>query len=452
MDIKKRNLTLLASISISILIIIFKPLELNLNQSMILGTLVLTIIWWATGVVDKSIASIFLLLVFTLIGKTPLDEVYNFLRSDVFLMIIFSFLFSQGISNTNLADKLLKPFLFKYGNSFGKLMLTFFLLEIIMIFIIPQPFSRIIILALIINEFFKDINLHDKTRDAFMFWLHASSVFINMFLIRGDIILNNALINIADIPVTEFIWRKYMLVPSFIFYIIGLIAFKIVFKEEVKIYNKTEILDSEVKQSLTKKDKRNLALIIITVLFWALESAHGISGTIVVILGTFAMFLFKNINKEDLKSIDIKLLIFLTAAFSIGKVMMASGVSDKVFTQFINLLPKEFNNKYLLIVVMLSMALHMILGSNITTLSVVVPGMLTISQGLVDPIVMIFIIYITVCAHFILTFHNVIILIGNGNNAFSDKVIIKYAPILTVIVILSIFLVYKIWWGFIGVL
>ena len=103
-------------------------------------------------------------------------------------------------------------------------------------------------------------------------------------------------------------------------------------------------------------------------------------------------------------------------------------------------------------IVLVSMALHMILGSNVTTLSVVLPGVLLISSGVVDPITVMFITYVAVCAHYLLPFHSVIILIGNGNKLFSSKDTIKYSPVLTVIVIFSIFFIYRTWWKVLGVL
>jgi di/tricarboxylate transporter len=285
-----------------------------------------------------------------------------------------------------------------------------------------------------------------------MFWIHASSLFINMTITRGDLILNNALLNIANIELLESTWVKYMAVPSLILYIVSAVGFVLMFKKELDKYNHCEKVLKVEKEKLTKKDKINMVIIALVVVIWATESFHGISGTLVVILGSIAMFANKLLKKEDLKCVDVNLLIFLTAAFSIGKVMTYSGTSDVIFSNFVPLFPDSFNNLYILMIVLVSMALHMILGSNVTSLSVVLPGVMLISSGVVDPVIVMFITYVAVCGHFVLPFHSVPLLIGNGNKLFSSRETIKFSPVITVIVLTCIFLVYKTWWSMIGVL
>ena len=443
---------IIKTLIVPLLIILIRPLGLSLNQSIVLASLILTISWWTVGVVKKSYASLFLLGMFAIFGNTPVVQVFNFPLSEIFIIIIFAYLFSQGISNSKLAQKLLEPYLYKYGNNYIKLMIIILILQFLMIFIIPQPFSRIIILSIIIREFFKGINLNQKTQSTLMFWLHTSSVFINMTMIKGDLILNNALLSIANIEMAEATWIQYMMLPAFVFYIVSAVGFVLTFKKDLDQYNQCEKSLKVKSESLSKKDKINVFIIAVTVVLWATETIHGIPGTGVVILGTAAMFVNKLLKMEDLKCIDVNLLMFLTAAFSIGRVMSYSGTSDVIFSNLTSSFPGEFNLIYIFMIVLISMALHMILGSNVTTLSVVLPGVLLISRGIVNPVTVMFITYVAVCAHYLLPFHSVIILIGNGNKLFSSKKTMKFSPVLTLIVVFSIFLIYRTWWMLIGVL
>lgn len=434
------------------MILIIRPIGLSINQSIVLATLTLTIILWTIGIVNKLYVSIFMLLMFSIFGQTPLGKIFDFLISETFVMIVFSYIFSQGISNSKLAQRLMEPYLHKYGCSYTRLLIIMLILQFVMIFVIPQPFSRIIILSIIIREYFNSINLLEEPRRSLMFWIHASSIFINMTLIRGDLILNNALLNISNIEMSELTWAKYMAVPAIVFYFMAAIAFIFTFKKDLKKYDDCEKKENIEKEKLSKTDKINLSIIVLVVVIWASESIHGISGTIVVILGSVAMFGNKLLKVQDLKCVDIKLLVFLTAAFSIGKVMKGSGTSDLIFSGFTAIFPNEFNSMYILYIILASIALHMILGSNITTLSVVIPGLFLISSGIADPKIVMFIIYISVCVHFVLPFHNVILLIGEGNKLFSSSTIIRYVPILTVLVIIGIFIVYRTWWSLLGLI
>jgi di/tricarboxylate transporter len=183
-----------------------------------------------------------------------------------------------------------------------------------------------------------------------------------------------------------------------------------------------------------------------------MESVHGIGGTIIVIIGTIIMIPMDLLTRKDLKSINYKLLIFLTAAFSIGNVLKASGASEIIFTRFVNMFPKEFNTYYIFLIFLTSVGLHMVLGSNMTTLSVVVPGIVAIASGITSIEVVIFLIYFSVCAHYVLPFHNVIMMIGDGNRHYRTETILKFSPFLTLIIVASIFFIYINWWKFAGFL
>lgn len=113
----RRTLIILLTLIPALLILVFRPLGFSLQQSGILSALVLTILWWVTGAVERTIASVFLLAVFLLASGAPAATVFSFPLSENFIMIAVSFLFSQGISNSGLPGKLLQPLLNRFARS-----------------------------------------------------------------------------------------------------------------------------------------------------------------------------------------------------------------------------------------------------------------------------------------------------------------------------------------------
>lgn len=443
--------TTIAGIIIAGSIIILRPFGMSIDQSVILAALLLTIVFWTTNVINKTYTSIFLLAVFIVFGRTPVKQIFSFPLSENFIMIVFSFIFSQGIANSKLADKLIQPILFRYANTLFKFFISLFIIQIMMIFIIPQPFSRVIIIAMIFIAYFDKINLDNKIREIMVFWIYASSALINMIMIRGDIILNNALITIANHTITEATWILYMTVPSIIMYILAAMVFILTFRNSIKGFKVICPENTIVNFKLNTQENKQLLIIVLTVLFWAGESVHGVKGTVVVVLGSLAMFAIGLLKIKDLKSINIHLLIFLTAAFSIGGVLKGSGVSDVIFLRFVPLFPDEFSLTYIMIIIITAATLHMILGSAVTTMSVVVPGLLIIASGQTSTEILMFIMYVMICSHFVLPFHNVLLMIGNGNRHFTAELMLRFAPALTGIVVFGIFAVYLNWWRIIGV-
>ena len=392
-------------------LLLLRPLAFTPRQCLILGILLVVIIWWVTGWVERTAASLVLLAVFFLFSTAPTATILTFPRSENFLIIVLSFLFSQGISNSGLTRQLFQPLLFYASRSLGKLMAVMALACFAMIFIIPQPFSRIIVLVLIFRDFWDKIGLKDPLRSTLFFLLFVYSAVLNMTMRRGDLILNHALLTMGGVSISEGDWLRAMALPTLVF---------------------------------------NLLVILLVVVLWALEDLHGISGTVIVTLGTAVLFPLGLLHLSDLRTINVKLLVFLTAAFSIGGVLKAVGVADVLFQQLATLFPETFSLGYVALVLGISMAMHMLLGSNVTTMSVVVPGLMAAGTGVTAEPVLLLLIYLGICGHFLFPFHHVLLLLGEGDGCYTSLQTFRLGLPLTLVTLLCGMFLYLGWWRLIG--
>lgn len=450
--ISKKTLILLCSLILPLLIILTKPLDMNFNQSIILGTLILVLTWWTSGVVNRTYASIFLLLIFSIFGSTSLKSVFKFPLSSNFYMIGLSFLLSQGIVNSNVANRFANFALKKYVNTPYKLIIMAFMIGILLIFIIPQPFSRVILIASIYQQFLKDKKMPNSSREVLFFSIFVASTSTYMFFLNGDIILNYAALQFGGASVSWMEWVKYMTVPSLFTSLAIGISFALVFKKELKnvdISNNGYIVEDT---AMSSKEKKTIVIMAIVIILWMTEPIHSINAAIITLLGAFAMLIFRIIEFKDFRSINVGLMVFLTAAFAIGSVMNQSGVANIIYSSIVDIFPATYSNLYLFILILTVMALHMLLGSSITTLSVVVPGLIELTQGAIDIIPLTLLIYIAINMHYILPFHHVTIMIGAGNNYYSNNIIIRFGIILTIIIFVVIFGFYIPWWKFINLI
>ena len=443
---KTRNIIL--SIPIPLLILLIRPLSLTLNQSIVLSTLIFTLTLWVNKSVNRTYASIFMLLIFIIFGETPITKVLSFPLSENFLLIIFSFLFSEGIVKSKLIDKLLKPYIGYYATSLPKLLITIWIVALGMIFIVPQPFARLILVATIFREYLDRLDLKVKTKELLLFSVFLISVITNTYFLKGDIIMHPALINMSGIIVNEFEWTKYMLPPGIAMLALTMITYTLSFKNHLSKYkvNKT----SKPKIEITSVDKRNLILIILPLVFWAFDGVHPIPGTVVIFSGVMLMYLSKILVLQDLKTIQWPLLIFLTATFSIGPVMSTSGTANILFGSLTPIFPKEFSLFMILSVIVTSMLIHMILGSIVTSMSIVLPGMALLTAGVMEPTLVALLVFVTLALHFILPFHSVHFIIGEGFGFFNQETVFKTGLIMTGIILISIFTIYLPWWKLIN--
>lgn len=445
---KQKLIPLIVSIALPALLVPLRPLGLSAVQAVILAAILCAIIWWVTGLVERTLASVLLLAVLFLSGQVPVQTVFSFPLSENFWLILFSFLFSQGIANSGLPDKLVLPLLERWANSGRKLLLSMLLLPLVMILIIPQPFSRVIILSLLYERYFDRLELEDTIRRPLMFGVYAFSIGVNMMFLRGDIILNGALLSISGVSLSEGDWIGHMAVPGLVLMVLLAALFALVFRAPLGRFPRGAV--SAPRSPLTARERGQLVFLVVVLIFWAVEDLHGVSGTYIVVAATLLMFPLGMLRfRSDLKAVNVKLMVFLTAAFSIGGSLKACGAAERLFSPFAALLPQRFSLGYAAVVVLAAMVLHMLLGSNVTTLSVVVPALMSISViPQVD--VLLFLIYISACGHYLLPFHSVLLLLGEGKGYFTNKEILRFGLPATVLLIGAVFLLYLPWWRLMG--
>ena len=440
-----------ASWLLPLAVVISRPMSLNLRQSVLAAILILTVIWWSASIIAKIPASVFLLAGFALLQAAPLTVIFSFPLSESFFLIVLTYVFSKGIVNSGLIEKLIEPRLLRWCTSPIKTIVVTLLLYVATIYIIPQPLARLIIISNIMDAFLKETDLPDETRSILMYAVFAAYTLVNIGFLDADLIMNRAAVGFGGEVITNFQWMKYMLVPTVCYIGLVLSAFIFLFQKEmlgVKIQARAK--EQSNRQQLNAKDWGILAVLAVVVALWMTSQWHGISPLLVTVAGIVLMYFYRILRPGDFLAIDGTTLIFLTAAFSIGGAMKGSGVADKVFGLIRFVFPSEFGLPYLLVIVLVGMVMHMILGSNVTTLSVVTPGLLVLGNGLFSGQLLVYILIVTVSFHAILPFHNVSLMIGSSKGYYPVKYVTKVGLAMTPLVFLAVTLFYYPWWRFLG--
>lgn len=443
----------LAGVAPAAAILVFRPFGLDLNQSVVLAALALVIAVWVTGLFHKAAASILLLAVFLAFGRTPAARVFQFPLSENFITIVLAFLFSQGISNSRLGHKLLMPLLSRYASSPLKLIAALLLSVLAFVFIIPQPFSRVIILSAIFSEYLGALNPEPRLKEKLLFGVYLFSIVTNMFFIRGDIILNAAFLSFGRLGLGEGQWILLMLPPSLLYLSLVAAVFLAFSWKDLRGFSVDgAALPAIGGEALTREDRRNILWLGAVLLAWATEDLHHIKGVWIVAAGTAGMFGIGLLKPGDIRAVKPGLLLFMTAVFSIGGVMTASGTAEKIFSRLSAILPPTFSLVYVSSTLALAVASHMVFGSNMTTLSVLVPGLKMISQGVVDPVPLLLMVFVAVCSHFLLPIHNVLLLLGSEGRHFTQGTVFRFGLIMTVLLAAVIPGFYLPWWRMLGLL
>ncbi|HHT24574.1 MAG TPA: hypothetical protein GXZ76_03510 [Clostridiaceae bacterium] len=449
---------LLTAVSVGILLFLINPFDLDGKRAFLFASLVMTIILWATEAVHKSWSSLYLLAVFILCGKTPVLEVINFAWSDTMLLIITSQVLSIGIMNSGLINSPVESLMRKTADNTFLTLLLPYLLGVVLIFIVPQAFARVLILGGIYDALLKVDNEEEKrAKQALIFNAFLGVCITSMMFSGGDVVLNYAAISFSGPLVREALtfgnWARWMVVPTMITSVIVLVLVRLLFSKDFAGYHAGMIGEKTQTGEKLSPAKKFLTILTVVVIItsWMTEPAHGIAPWISTLLGLFVMMALGLIKMKDFKNVNIHFLLFLTTAFSIGKVLGQAEITNEIFVYLEKLIPAGDSAFYLPTIALMTMLLHMCIGSSVATMSVVLPILMPMAAANnFQPQLITLIVYIMVNIHFLFPFHHATLLIGSGKNYYEDRFMLKTGIAMTLVSLPLVFLLYVPWWQFNG--
>jgi di/tricarboxylate transporter len=451
--VKKTILVLLSAV-VPALIVVFRPLGASLNQAAVIAALLLALVWWTTGIVRVIPASIFLMLIFALASGLPLKTVFAFPLSESFALIALCYLFSYGIAKSGLVEKLVKPVLARFAKTPVSIIVSMLVLFTASIYLIPQPLARLVIVAGLFDTFFRDSGIPDESREALNLACVLSYTFVCMTFKSADMVLNTAVLAFANVSMGELEWIRYASVPTFLTSLLVWALFAILFRKQLRHIRIGADAAGQWRQKTSRgsREKAVLGIALLAVAFWMTSPLHGISPAIIALAATALLFVIRALELRDLLKIDVATLIFLSAAFSTGGVLKGSGAANLVFSRLGAILPDRYSPLYIAGMALIAMLTHMLLGSNTTTCSVVIPGLIAISGHALPPAIIGFIVYYSMIYHVILPVHSVSFMVCAGSGYFSPKPVLRLGIPVTLVVFISILCIYTPWWILMGLL
>lgn len=432
-----------------------------------------TVVLWACGVAQPGYTGLLYCTLLVLFQVVPdastgtgtmaatIPVVFGAWTKGTMWIVVGAYLIASAVKDSGLGERIAYAFMLKFVKNVKSLFISIFALTFVLALLIPHPFPRAFLILAVVSVIAASAGYDEEDRGKLGFVIFAASVPCSMFFLTGDSTLNPLVASYsatAGGPSVSFLdWFLYMSVPMVVATICTLfLTLKLFQPSKELVYNREDVLAKQAALGkMTEKEIRTVVWIVIAIVLWLGVSGEYLAWVTLLIGVLMSMPVVGEVlTPASWKAVDVKTLMFLTAAMAIGTVGGATGmnkwIADVVLPSNVPTNPFLFA----LLVCALTMVIHMFMGSVMAGLGICVPAFLTFVQGTsVSPIAVALIVFTAINLHYILPFHNLAILVGEGKDAggYTSKDVMKMGLPLTVVTFLVV-LVEAAWFSFLGLM
>ncbi|PIE75524.1 cation transporter [bacterium DOLJORAL78_65_58] len=420
----------------------------------------MAVIFWATKVAHPGYVSVALLTMYIVLGVAPANVTFGLWTKPVVYLVVGGYLIASAVKNSGLGQRIAYQYILRYVSGYTSIVVGAYVLGFLLSFLIPHPWPRSFLIMSVMIGIIKSSGMSKADGANIGLAVFASSAPVSMILLTGDSLLNTLAIGFSGQDVSWLGWAKYMAVPGFLASVFTLIL-------QLKLYKprgQFTLDKEEVRQKLQEmgglkgEEKRCLFWVTLAIIMWATDSLHGINTAWVALMAVIGLSMpviggvLKPPNWND---VPLATLLFLTAALAIGTVGGHTGMNSWLADV---LLPSTVPSNVFMfaaIVTVVGVAVHMVLGSVLAVMGIVIPTIITFTSASgMNPLVPSLLVYTILAMHYVLPIHHMNLLVGLGadQGMYSDKEVIRLGLPLTIVVFVITVGVEMVWWRATGLL
>ncbi|WP_312812531.1 SLC13 family permease [Sedimentibacter sp.] len=442
---------------VSAAIIYILPLEgLSYKGKMCMALTLMTVVFWAFEIVQSGFSSGIYLVLLIIFKVAEPEIVFSPWIGSTMYLVIGAYLIASSVKSTGLGERIAYMFILKFVYSYKSIIISTFILTGILSIIIPHPWARSFLIMSVMSVVIKSADIPKEDSIKIGFSVFAASVPVSMIFLTGDSVINSLAVQASGSSISWIQWFVYMGPPNIVASILTCILILVLFKptKEVNI-NKEEIKEKlNALGSISSLEKKTITWLTIAVVLWLTDSIHGINiGWITLFISMLMSFpvIGEILSPKHWGEVPVHVLLFLTAAMTIGKVGAVTGMNNWIVE---NILPSSITSNLYVLIIVISVGIHMVVGSVIAVMGIAIPALLIFTEQLeISSVAITLMVYTSIGIHYILPFHHLNILVGQGeeNGMYGQKEVMRLGIPLTVVVFIIVLLEVP-YWKIIGLL
>lgn len=431
-----------------LVLVLFLPLEgLAREGHIFLGLTLMTVVWWAMQVAQSGYVGGFYVVCLCLLKLADTKVIFSSWTGSTLWLVIGAYMIANAVKKSGLGERISYMYILKFVRSWRSIIIGIFVLTLILSLLIPNPWSRAFLIMSVMTVIIKAAKMPKEDAVKVGFTVFAASVPVSLIFMTGDSIINPLVVSYSTSSNINFItWLVIIGPPAVFLSLMNLFLILVLFEPTREVTMDFE----EVRKAKTdlgrisEKEIRTLVWILIAIALWV---TNGITGldigwvTLAVAMCLSLPVIGNVLTPKEWGDVPVHVLVFLTAAMAIGKVGAATGLNDWLA---VTLLPDKLPENIFILAVLIggiAIVIHMFIGSVIAAMGVAVPAILVCTNALgIDPFVIAAIIYLAVYTHYIMPFHHLNILVGQGeeNGMYTQKEVMKMGIPLLIPVFLTV--------------
>ncbi len=414
----------------------------------------MTVIFWAFQITQPGYTSALYLLLLAVFGVAKPALIFSTWTGPMMFLIIGAYLIAGAVKDSGLGERIAYRFIIAFVTSFKSIIVSIFALTFILSLLIPHPWPRAFLIMSVMAVVIKSANIPKEDAVKIGFTVFAASVPVSLIFLTGDATISPLAVQSSGVQLGWLGWFKLMGPPSIIVSIITMFMILFLFKPTKEItINKEDMREKLAAMGpMSMKEKRTAFWVALAIILWMTDTIHGVDIGWVTLFIAVAMSLpivGEILTPASWGGVPIHVLIFLTAAVALGRVGGATGMNAWIAS---TILPSSVpSNPFILaaFISAVSIVIHMLLGSVIAVMGIVIPAMITFTSGMnMTPLVPALIAYSAVASHYVLPFQHLNMLVGLGedNGMYTQKETIRLGvPFIVVIFIMTVLLEVPYW-------